>query len=152
MSSHLIDIFQDPQIVKKIKTKLPYLFSLAALEASRAGRVGMEVGSLREKILIALLIYKFGQENVDIELPITEPEVDVKLFGAPISIKTITGHGGVKANWTVDAQSSKTFITSYSPKADILLARINWQSKGYLYFIPLEAQNKVLKQLGKEKN
>ena len=151
MSSRLIEIFQDIQIINKIKTKLPYLFSLAELEASRAGKVGMEVGSLREKVLIALLIYKFGEENVDIKLPITEPEVDVKLFGAPISIKTITGQGGVKAVWTVDAQSAKGFVDSYSPKADILLTQINWQSKGYLYLIPLEVQNKVLKQFGKEK-
>ena len=52
----------------------------------------MEVGSVREKIIIALLIYKFGKENVETEIPITEPEVDVKLFGNPVSIKTIYGN------------------------------------------------------------
>jgi len=51
----------------------------------------MEVGSLRERIIVALLIYKFGEENVKTDIPITEPEVDVKLFNQPISIKTITG-------------------------------------------------------------
>ena len=151
MSSRLIELFQDIQILNKIKGKLPYLFLLAELESSRAGRIGMEVGSLREKILIALLIYKFGQENVDFKLPITEPEVDVKLFGAPISIKTITGQGSVKANWTVDAQSARAFIDSYYPKADLLLAQIQWKSKGYLYFISLEAQNNVIKQFRKGK-
>ena len=50
----------------------------------------MEVGSLHERIIIALLIYKFGEANVETEIPITEPEVDVKLFGEPVSIKTIT--------------------------------------------------------------
>jgi len=45
----------------------------------------MEVGSVREKIIVALLIYKFGKENVETEIPITEPEVDVKLFGTPLS-------------------------------------------------------------------
>jgi len=92
-TSRLIEIFEDEKLVEKIKRKLPYLFHLVELEASRAGKVGMEVGSLREKILIALLIYRFGQDNVETEIPITEPEVDVKLFGQPVSIKTITGMG-----------------------------------------------------------
>ncbi|CAD7771606.1 Restriction endonuclease ThaI [Candidatus Methanoperedenaceae archaeon GB50] len=49
----------------------------------------MEVGSLRERIIISLLIYKFGEANVETEIPITEPEVDVKLFGEPVSIKQL---------------------------------------------------------------
>jgi len=87
----------------------------------------MEVGSLREKILIALLIYKFGEENVETDIPITEPEVDVRLFGEPISIKTITsrGFGGVKLIWTVDPQKAKEFREGYRPCCDILLVQIN---------------------------
>lgn len=87
----------------------------------------MEVGSLREKIIIALLIYKFGEENVETEIPITEPEIDVKLFGEPISIKTITGKSlsGVKLIWTVDAQKAREFRESYYPHCDILLIQIN---------------------------
>ena len=93
LESRLIEIFNDGNLVEKIKRLLPHLFQLAELETSRAGRVGMEVGSLREKVMIALLIYKFGEENVDTDIPITEPETDVRLFGQPISIKTITGTG-----------------------------------------------------------
>ncbi len=48
MSSCLIEIFEDPKLVNRIKTRLPYLFQLAELESSRAGKIGMEVGSLRE--------------------------------------------------------------------------------------------------------
>ena len=51
----------------------------------------MEVGSVREKIIIALLIYKFGEENTKTDISITESEVDVALFNNPISIKTISG-------------------------------------------------------------
>ncbi|RLC67524.1 MAG: type II restriction endonuclease subunit R, partial [Chloroflexi bacterium] len=58
MSSRLVEIFEDQKLVQKIKKKLPYLFQLAELESSRAGKIGMEVGSLREKIIVALLIYK----------------------------------------------------------------------------------------------
>ena len=94
MTSRLSEIFEDKELVGKIKKRLPYLFQLAELESSRAGKTGMQVGSLREKILIALLIYKFGENNVETDIPITEREIDVKLFGYPISIKTITGMGG----------------------------------------------------------
>lgn len=150
MSSRLVEIYHDNELVRKIQAKLPFLFCLAELEASRAGKIGMEVGSLREKIIIALLIYKFGEENIDVNIPITEPEVDVRLFGKPISIKTITGQGGVKAVWTVDAQSARVFISDYLPKADILLVQIKWGIKGNLYYVPLEVQTKVFREVGRE--
>jgi len=90
MISHLSEIFEDKETIEKIQKRLPFLFQVAELESSRAGKVGMEVGSMGEKILIALLIYKFGKKNVETKLPITEPEMDVKLYGFPVSIKTIT--------------------------------------------------------------
>lgn len=65
MSSHLAKIFEDQSLVQKIKTRLPFLFNLAELESSRAGKVGIQVSSLRENILIALLIHKFGEDHVD---------------------------------------------------------------------------------------
>lgn len=110
----LIDIFNDERLVEKIKDRLPYLFQLAELEASKAGRAGMEIGLLRERIIIALLIYKFGEDNVNTNIPITEPEVDVRVFSQPVSIKTITGMGSIKVAWTVDAQSVKRSVELYS--------------------------------------
>ena len=152
MSSRLIEIFEDRKLVTKIKNKLPYLFQLAELESSRAGRIGMEVGSLRERIIVALLIYKFGKANVETEIPITEPEVDVKLFGEPISIKTITGKfSGVKLIWTVDAQKAREFRENYHPHCDILLVQINWGSIGGFYYIPLEAQRKLFDRIGRDR-
>ncbi|MBC8200053.1 MAG: ThaI family type II restriction endonuclease [Desulfobacterales bacterium] len=107
MPSHLEEIFKDNKLTDKIKKRFPRLFHLAELESSRAGKIGMEIGSLRERIIVivALLICKFGKANVETEIPITEPEVDMQLFGQPISVKTITGKGfgGVKLIWTVGA-------------------------------------------------
>jgi len=60
MLSPLIELFDDKNLVRKIQNKLPYVFQLSELESSRAGKTGMEVGSLRERIIVALLIYKFG--------------------------------------------------------------------------------------------
>ena len=46
--------------------------------------MGWKLSSLRERIIVALLIYKFGEENVETEIPITAPEIDVRLFSNPI--------------------------------------------------------------------
>lgn len=151
MPSHLIEIFEDEKLVDKIKRRLPYLFQLAELESSRAGKTGMEVGSARERVVVALLICKFGETNVETEIPITEPEVDAKLFGIPISVKTITGKsfGGVKLIWTVDAQKAREFRENYYPHCDILLVQINWSDSGGFYYIPLEAQKRLFNKIGK---
>ncbi len=152
MSNRLIEIFEDESLVKKIKRRLPYLCQLAELESSRAGKIGMEVGSVRERIIVALLIYKFGEANVETEIPITEPEVDAKLFGEPVSIKTITGKslGGVKLIWTVDAQKAKEFRESYYPHCDILLVQISWNDAGGFYYIPLETQRLLFDKMGRQ--
>ncbi len=152
MSVRLKEIFEDEKLVEKIKKRLPYMFQLAELESSRAGKTGMEVGSVRERIIVALLIYKFGEANVETEIPITEPEVDVKLFCDPVSIKTITGKsfGGVKLIWTVDAQKAKEFRESYYPHCDILLVQINWNDIGGFYYIPLEVQKRLFDKIGSE--
>ena len=144
-------MFYDEQLVSKIQVKLPHLFQIAELESSRAGKIGMEVGSVREKIVTALLIYKFGEKNVDTEIPITEPETDVKLFGTPISIKTISGKSpsGIKLIWTVDAQKALEFSKNYLPNCDMLLIQINWKNGGgFFYFISKEIQIKTLKSIG----
>lgn len=146
------ELFSDKTIVEKIQNRLPKLFHLAELESSRAGKVGMEVGSVREKIIVALLIHKFGEENVETEIPITEAEVDVRVFGNPVSIKTITGKNpsGVKLIWTVDAAKSIEFSKNYLPSCDMIFVQINWANGGGLYFITKETQNEILKNIGRE--
>ena len=90
MSSVYNKLFDDKLIIKRVKNKLPHLFQLAELESSRTGKIGMEIGSVRERILIALLMYKFGIDIVDPDIPITAPEVDVYVNNTPLSIKTMT--------------------------------------------------------------
>lgn len=147
----IVELFTDQAVVKRIQIKLPELFSIAELESSRAGKVGMEVGSARERILIALLIYKFGQENVETDIAITEPEIDVRVFGNPISIKTMTGRrlGSVKLIWTVDAEQAIRFSQEYVPSCDTILAQINWDDLGSLFFFPRSIQTETLKHIGR---
>ena len=152
MQKQLENLFTEKEIVNKIQNKLPKLFQLAELESQRAGKVGMEVGSVRERIIVSLLIYKFGTENVETEIPITEPEVDVRLFGAPISIKTKTGTGysGVKLIWTVDAKNALDFQKKYKPTCDIIYVQINWGTNGGLFLIRNNIQQIVFNTLGRE--
>ena len=152
MDKRIKKLLTDKDTVTKIQNKLPKLFQMAELESSRAGKIGMEVGSLRERILVALMIYKFGEKNVETEIPITEPEVDVKVFNNPISIKTITGQSfsGVKLIWTVDAESAVNFREHYKPGCDMLFVQINWNNIGALHYIPFEVQNEIFKSFGND--
>jgi hypothetical protein len=149
----ITDLFTDKRLVSKIQTRLPQLFHLAELESSRAGKVGMEVGSVREKILIAVLIHKFGRANVETDIPIAEAEVDVRLFDKPVSIKTVTSKklGGVKIIWTVDPQQALKFSHDYVPTCDVLLAQVNWADTGGLFLFPNIAQFDVLEQIGRQR-
>ena len=151
MDSKLTEIFKDEKLCRKIQKRLPFLFQLAEVESSRAGKIGMEVGIVRERIIVSLLIYKFGSKNVETEIPTTEAEVDVRLFSEPISIKTITGaaFGGVKLIWTVDPKKAKEFALRYQPSCDILLVQINWNQKGGVYHLPLKNQEKIFDEIGR---
>lgn len=152
MKKNINEIFDNKKLIKKIKEKLPYLFQLAEIDNSRDGKLGMEVGSARERIVIALLIYKFGEDNIKTNIPITEKETDVIVFDEPISIKTVTNKKviGVKLIWTVDAEKALEFINNYSPECEMLLVHINWGGKGGMYLLSKESQKEVLEKFGKE--
>ena len=152
MDKNILNLFSEVEIVKKVQTKLPKLFQIAELESQRAGKIGMEVGTIRERIIVSLLIYKFGEANVETEIPITEPEVDVKLFNKPISIKTKSGSGfsGVKLIWTVDAKNAIEFQNTYMPSCDMIYVKINWENTGGLFYFPLNVQLEVFNDLGRE--
>lgn len=152
MKKEISKVLKDKDFIQKVKTKLPKLFQIAELESSRAGKIGMEVGSLRERIVVLLFIYIFGIDKVKTEIPITEPEIDVEVYNVPISIKTISGKttGAIKLIWTVDAEKSIEFANSYLPSCDMLLIHINWDGIGGFYYIPKEIQIEVLNKIGRE--
>ena len=119
-------------------------------------RTGESFEIFRRKVLIGLLIDYFGADRVTTSIPITEPETDVLVDTTSISIKTITGKGGVKVSWTVDAPSAREFVNLYSPQCGILFTRINWDMKNSgepsgLFWISLETQLKILQRLGVDK-
>ena len=152
MIEQIKELFADQKIITKIQKRLPELFQIAELESSRAGKIGMEVGTIRERIITALLIHKFGEQNVKSDIPITEAEIDVFLYNKPISIKTITGRnfGGIKLIWTVDTQKAILFSQNYMPTCDLIIVQINWDNSGGFYYVPLETQIKTLKKIGRD--
>ena len=149
--NNILQIFEDSELIKKVRNRLPYLFQLAEEECSRAGRIGMQIGSVREQIIIALLIHKFGWDNINTDIPITASEVDVEVFKKPISIKTKTGGGfsGVKIIWTVDRATVLNFLDNYYPSCDTIFIQLIWNGNGGLYFIPLETQIKWMEKLSR---
>ena len=146
-------LFQKPNNVKRIQSKLPKLFRIAEIESSRAGKIGMEVGTIRERVLVALLLYVYGEKDIETNIPTTESEIDVKLYDYPISIKTFTGKkwSSVKLIWTVDPIMAKEFQENYIPKCGMLLTHINWGGLGGLYYFPVQSQRNILMDIGKNR-
>lgn len=148
-------LFDDKLIVKRVKNKLPHLFQLAELESSRNGKLGMEIGSVRERILIALLMYKFGIDIVNPNIPITAPEIDVIVNNEPLSIKTMTTQSRswtpIKLIWTVDRQKALEFKDNYQPTCAMMVAKICWNSQGKLLLFSKKSQLEVLNLIGKDR-
>ncbi len=155
MNSIYNKLFDDDLIVKRVKNKLPHLFQIAELESSRNGKIGMEIGSVRERIIIALLMYKFGIDIVDPDIPITAAEIDVCVNNEPLSIKTITTNSNnwspVKLIWTVDHQKALLFKNTYIPFCDMMVAKIRWNDWGKLLLFPKEAQREILEYIGRDR-
>ena len=141
-----------PPYSDKIKKNLPVLFNLVELENRRGQKLGMEVGTARERVLIALFMYIFENDAVEFP-PSTSHEVDVYVKKVPISIKTKTGTGsaGIKLKWTTDWIKVKEFVANYKPSSNLLVVQIKWGAKGKFCWISLELQQEIFALLGREK-
>ena len=135
----------------KVKNNLPMLFRKAELETMRGGKIGMEVGVIRERIIVSLLLSAFGQDNILTEVAASENSKDVEVFGDEISIKTFTNNNyeGVKVFWASDNTIIKETCNKFKPKSNILLAQIKWGcNEGGVFYIPVEVQNEIFNRVG----
>ena len=105
-----------PPFRDRVVKVLPTLSNVVELENRRGKKLGMEVGTARERVIIALFMYVYGSDKVEFP-PTTSPELDVLVNGHPVSIKTksTSGLGGVELVWTVDWDAIDTFLASYQP-------------------------------------
>ena len=142
------ELFQPPYSDRIIKV-LPTLFNMVELENKRGKKLGMEVGTARERVLIALFMYVYGDDKIEFPAT-TSPELDVLVDGHPVSIKTKSAKGlsGVKLVWTVDRAKIDAFRASYTPGSDLLYVNILWGSTGLFALIPQHVQVQTLQQIG----
>ena len=112
----------------------------------------MEVGTARERVIIALFMYVYGDNKITFP-PSTSPELAVYVDGHPVSIKTksSSGFSGVKLVWTVDWKAIDAFIESYQPSSDLLYINILWGKTGAFYLIPRGVQEKIVHRLSMER-
>lgn len=138
-----------PPFRERIIRVLPTLFNIVELENRRGKKLGMEVGTARERVIIALFMYVYGTDKIQFP-PSTSPELDVLVGGNPVSIKTKSTKGlsGIKLVWTVDWVAIEAFRNSYRPSSDLLYINILWGKEGGFYLVPQRAQGEVLNDIG----
>lgn len=144
------ELFNPPYSDKIIKA-LPTLFNMVEIESKRGDKLGMEVGTARERVIIALFMYVYGGDAI-IFPESTSHEKDVIVNNEPVSIKTKMGKGyaGVKLTWTTDWQKVKEFETEFVPQSHLLFININWGDTGGFFLIPCDAQKQVLNDIGRD--
>lgn len=142
------ELFTSPFKERVVKV-LPTLFNMVELENRRGKKLGMEVGTARERVIIALFMYVFGSDKIEFP-PTTSPELDVLVNGRSVSIKTKSSGGlsGVKMVWTVDWDAIDAFLASYHPSSNLLYINILWGKTGRFSLIPLEVQKQVFQDIG----
>lgn len=114
---------------KKNLIKLAKLYQASQQENTRNGQLTTEVGSSREKDLVAFLKYnqdlkvKYNIDNKD--------EADCKIKGRKTSIKHISsnriGPNGLKIKWTSNKEKQKEFINDFTFTCDLLLVFVKFE-------------------------
>lgn len=96
--------------LQEVQRNLVYLYQQSQSECTKNGKLSMEIGTSREKDLIAVLHYHMG-DDVEYNVGVHAPE-DIKICGQKFSIKhssSSVGKGSIKWKWTSDAQQATNF-------------------------------------------
>lgn len=119
---------------EKIESILPVLFNMVELENKRGKKLGMEVGTARERVIIALCMYAYGDDKVKFPAS-TSHERDVIVNNRSLSIKTKSGAGcsGVKLSWTVDREKAQAFAKKFRPQSDMLYINSGLEKTGRIF-------------------
>ena len=145
MNNLIVQMFQSPDNLERIRKKLPPAFEMMGQQAH-----GAEVGVLREGVLIGMFMAFLGENRVNPDTEVVE--ADCAIGNVPLSIKTVTGKtlSNVRIKWTVDQEKVREFIDTFKPTCDLLIVRILWEGQGRISYLPLETQQQAYAKLGIE--
>ena len=119
MNQCVVDLFWNPDHMKKLTSGLPEAFEIAAQEFPKGNP---SVGVLREHAVTGFFQHVFGMDQVKVAE--RGNGFDVMVCGSPLSIKTVTGNVGLKVIRTCDTIKTNAEVTQYRPSCDLL--RIYW--------------------------
>lgn len=145
------EIFCHFQQEKYIKGLIS-LYQLSQTECSRSSGLTPEVGSSREKDLIASFASNpILKVNYDIS---NEKEEDVKINNNNISIKHSSNknntQSGIKIIWTVDLEKRKEFIKHFIFKCNLIIVYVRFDTKmenGYIEIIYISCDELIHQQM-----
>ena len=143
MNNLIVKMLQSPDKLERIRKKLPPAFEMVEQQAG-----GPAMGTLREGVLIGMLMAFLGEEQVKPSTSAVEADVDCYVGDGALSIKTVKDSGEIRVKWTVDQEKVREFMESFAPECDLLITRIRWGKNGRISYIPLEVQQQVFAQLG----
>lgn len=131
---------------KKNIQGLIQLYQSSQIECSRSSGLTPEVGSSRERDLIASFV---NNSDLDVVYNISnDKEEDVIIHGNKISIKHSSNknksQSGIKIIWTVDIEKRNEFIKNFQFTCDIIIVYVRFSSshdKGELEIIYLHKKN-----------
>lgn len=144
MNNLLARVLTDPSYVAIIVQKLPPAFELVEKELSGNPAIGL----LREHVIVGMLMAFLGESQVQPVRRGVQADVDCYVGGLPLSIKTVSGGGGIRIKWTANAVKAEEFMSAYRPQSDLLVIRIVWGREGYIRYVPLAVQEQIFTRLG----
>jgi len=150
------ELFADPKFTRYLQRFWPIFVARANDLCLQNGKLGQEVGKMRERVILYLFYRYLGEdaENCalnDQTVSVNEKGKDTLLFGRDVSIKTISATGNqfhqLKISWIEDKIMADEIARTWVPQFDLLLCRLKWNCKteGF-YYIPKDAQQEVISQ------
>jgi len=122
-NKYLKTVFENDNIIKLIK-----LYQESQIEHKRNNRLTAEIGSAREKDLVAYMKYILN-DNIDYNIN-NEHEEDVILDTTKISIKHSSAKtlssASIKVLWTENKEKQKKFLNDFKFRCDILIIYVRF--------------------------
>ena len=131
---HVLKNTENKNMIKLFETKatickLIILYQHSQMEHQRNGRLTADVGTSREKDLVAYMKYVLG-DTIDYNID-NEKEEDVRMGSCNISIKHSSvktlSNASIKLRWTENKETQKLFMGGFIFKCDLLIVYVRFR-------------------------